>query len=362
MRWMWMVLLVGLVGGTGCEQLQEYWQPTPAEEVTTAAKNDRPVTKRLCAMVMIGNLGEKDLALEELESPATQPEKEPAESELTTILNDSSLSEEEKTERIDALIQARKAKFSPEELKELEQELEKELEKEKAASPAGDEKGIKNAEKAVNSSAMSGKEEDSETQTSEISILNRQNKATSTATTEPAEKAEEPMEEPMEEPAEIESLIEDTLSRVLEESAVKPSPKEEDAEEIDMTEKVQRPRPVVEQGSRSPGLEEVERLYAQQAEAFLQLNKNLPEKVKEEIKGNNFQNYSVWMAQASNGDYYAVRYIEYVGNQFDLDYLTLIRSPEYKKWMRAQEPYLRQMSSLMSLDVWLEMGEVWHCN
>ncbi|MDO4585305.1 MAG: L-rhamnose mutarotase [Planctomycetia bacterium] len=349
MRWMWLVLLGGMVGMTGCEQIQEYLQPTAKEETAETAAVKRPVTKRLCAMVMIGNLGERELSLEEMETTPPTSEKERVGNELNAILNDASLSEEEKTERIDALIQAQKAKLTPEELRELEAE--------KKSSPAsGDD-----VETEVGSSSTSGTENAAERKRAETSILNREIRATSTATSESEEVLEEtPADE--EAPAEIESLIEDTLTRVLEESAAKPSPKKPDGEEVDLTEKVQRPRPVVEQITRSPGLEEVEQLYAQQAEAFLQLNKNLPDKVKEEIQATNFQNYSVWMAQASDGNYYAVRYIEYVGNQFDLDYLTLIRSPEYKKWMRSQEPYLRQMSSLMSLDVWLEMGEVWHCD
>lgn len=343
MRWKWAMWMVGMVVLGGCEQFQEWTQPTSEEAASAVVEMSRPVTKRLCAMVMIGNLGEEEFSLEEMtSSEMTEKGSTEAENELTAILNDSTLSEEEKTDRIDALIQARKAKLTPEELQELE---------EKKSTP-------RPLEKEVKSSAMSGIDESSNEQKREVSILNRRHEATSTATTdsttEPAKKEEVP--------AEIESLIEDTLSRVLEESS-KPRPLSEEKEsEIDMTEKVQRPRPEVEQSLNVPGLEEVERLYAQQAEAFLQLNKNLPEKVKEEIKAANFQNYSVWMAQASDGDYYAVRYIEYVGNQFDLDYLTLIRSPEYKKWMRSQEPYLRQMSSLMSLDVWLEMGEVWHCD
>lgn len=101
-----------------------------------------------------------------------------------------------------------------------------------------------------------------------------------------------------------------------------------------------------------------EELIKEHAAAFIGLAKNIPAEVAKELKDANFQNYSLYVGRGSAGIIYAVRYMEYVGEDFSLDYFTLTRSPAYKKWLEEQKKYTRPTSS--SGEFWLNMAELYH--
>lgn len=107
--------------------------------------------------------------------------------------------------------------------------------------------------------------------------------------------------------------------------------------------------------------EEIRELTLKHLEAFLALNKNLSDSLLKEIAAANFQNYSVWFGESFQGEFYAVRYFEYVGDNFDHDYFQLTRSPVYRKWIDEQKKYVRPMSSMSATsDVWLDTTELFH--
>ncbi|MDO4575581.1 MAG: L-rhamnose mutarotase [Planctomycetia bacterium] len=372
----------------GCQKMADWLSQNTADTTSsTTEESRRPVTRRLCAVVVIGNLGEDDF-VEESPSEVT----ETSTGKLATILNDPNLSEEEKDQKIKELIDQQKARLTPGEL--LESEKQKPSPKTEAVEKTGESEKAeeKNPTEAMsdttppapanvpdtaneNDPLMLGGEVSEETKAEAESLfmdavtrgMESAVSKPAPATLEPPAATSEPTEKSPEKPAE--ETVETDEAEEAEETE-----EAEEMEEIDMSRKVTPPSSETDPPQKTPlpkvtndfstpeGLEKIHDTFERQAEAFLELNQNVPKGVKEEIQRANFQNYSVWVGKAANGDFYAVRYIEYVGDQFNVDYLLMTRSPQYKKWMKDQQPYLRQMSSLYSPDVWLEMSEVWHCD
>ena len=71
-------------------------------------------------------------------------------------------------------------------------------------------------------------------------------------------------------------------------------------------------------------------------ERFMLLNKNVPAQVMEAMKNSNVRNLSVFLVKV-DASYYAVRTFEYIGQNFELDWLDLIRNPDYVEWNNACE-------------------------
>ena len=69
---------------------------------------------------------------------------------------------------------------------------------------------------------------------------------------------------------------------------------------------------------------------------FVLLNKSVPEKVKDAMKSANVRNYSVFLVKI-DANYYAVRTLEYIGQNYDLDWLDLTRNPDFVEWNNACE-------------------------
>ncbi len=109
-------------------------------------------------------------------------------------------------------------------------------------------------------------------------------------------------------------------------------------------------------------IEELDQTREEHVKEFLRLNQNVPEAVLKDISNNNFQNYSVWFGQSNSGVYYAVRYFEYVGEDFERDYFMLYTSAAFKAWIEEQQKYLHPTGTndFMSPDVWLEMTQQFH--
>lgn len=69
---------------------------------------------------------------------------------------------------------------------------------------------------------------------------------------------------------------------------------------------------------------------------FVLLNKSVPDKVTEAMKTSNIRNYSIFLVKVDT-NYYAIRTFEYIGQNFDLDWLDLTRNPDFVEWNNACE-------------------------
>ena len=372
------------------------------ETPKVSTEGSLPVTRRLCAVVQIGNLdqfnadaisdetpakkdakdGEKNGKASEnadsdsdVDGSAVTPKATPkaaGEGSLSDILNDPNLSEEEKDAKIQLMINQSKEQLGKPNATST-----------RKGAPAEEEPSLDTMEKLVPSSAMATTEEDE--LLGDIPIENVPKTASSTQNTDSsaAKTGAKAGTQPDANAGsmEIDSLMNDTIMNALEEAEAS-SPKAKPAKEAapeDVTPSIDTmlgpksdlPNPADLPTEKSDigadelgslGIADIEAFCTEQAKEFLRINQNVPKEVQDEIKAAHFQNYSVWVGQSSSNDYYAVRYLEYTGSNFELDYLTLVRSPNYRKWLQSQSKYLRPTGGFDSRDNWLEMSEVWHCN
>lgn len=71
-------------------------------------------------------------------------------------------------------------------------------------------------------------------------------------------------------------------------------------------------------------------------ERFMLLNKSIPEKVVKAMSDTNFRNLSVFLVKI-DANYYAIRTFEYIGQNYELDWLDLTRNPDYIEWNNVCE-------------------------
>ena len=104
-----------------------------------------------------------------------------------------------------------------------------------------------------------------------------------------------------------------------------------------------------------------------QAEAFLEVLKNTPEEVRDELKKANFQNVTYRLVkipgvilQENTEECLIVRTMEYTGTNLARDFQMLNLSKNYSSWLMEQEKYLEIMT-LDSLhhETWVEVPEFW---
>lgn len=403
-----LLFLTTLVSICGCAKIAEWLNRSSTDAVetpTVSTEGALPVTRRLCAVVQIGNLDQfnadaisdensakkdakdgaktgnasKNADLDsDVDGSAATPKATPkadGEGSLSDILNDPNLSEEEKDAKIQLMINQSKEQLGKPNAPST-----------RKGAPVEEEPSLDTMEKLVPSSAMATTEEDE--LLLDIPVENVPQAASSTQSTDAngstaktSANAGIPSDTKATGDMEIDALMNDTIMNALEEaeaSSAKAKPAKEAASEdvtpsIDamLAPKSDLPNPADLPTEKSDigadelgslGIADIEAFCTEQAKEFLRINQNVPKEVQDEIKAAHFQNYSVWLGQSGSNDFYAVRYLEYTGSNFELDYLTLIRSPNYRKWLQSQSKYLRPTGGFDSRDGWLEMSEVWHCN
>lgn len=71
-------------------------------------------------------------------------------------------------------------------------------------------------------------------------------------------------------------------------------------------------------------------------ERFMLLHKSVPGQVMEAMKNANIRNLSVFLVKVDTS-YYAIRTFEYIGQNYELDWLDLTRNQDYIEWNNACE-------------------------
>ncbi|MDO4550589.1 MAG: hypothetical protein Q4C96_04990 [Planctomycetia bacterium] len=391
------LLCVCMIGILGCE-----WNVNSSSD-SDEQTHIRPVKKRLCSMVIIGNLGAEEIDFSELEETDEAGNiSVPEEGKLET-LDFSDLDDPLQEEKLQELIRQEK-EWGERQKQKLPKDfqLPKDLRMEKNTVPEQEEDETQNTTfESLPSSSTSGTvmqlppnlkpvdnisfEQEmandvlSEMISRDLGVKSPEknqaetSESDSTATSPGAEKKPSVQSEKTSEVSEIKKTSEPSevskTDKTLNLPEIKDTQKISDVNELEKAEtfpsdedKVSRE---VKEDVKMPSQknmteEDIQAIYEEHLKAFLEINKTYSEDVKREMEAANFQNYSVWFGKSLMGDFYAVRYFEYVGENFVEDYYRLSVSPAYKRWMDSQLPYIRVTSSFMGESPWLEMTELVH--
>ncbi|MBQ6109090.1 MAG: hypothetical protein IJK97_12835 [Thermoguttaceae bacterium] len=335
-------LLLAAVILVGCEEKQtETTDEAPAQ-----------VTARLCHIARVGNLAE-------IPDELWENEKKPESAELPEGLDFSGKMEEAPVSKavgdeidpdILAIVESTARESSSEEGIQKAQEKEKELDlaiemvEESQKTEAEVEELFKKDSKKNNGSAED--EEGDENEEVDISMgnddetsLDVKETAPSKKKTKSGKKTKTEVNTENEEVEEAENLKEETGEKT-EPNAEKPAANKSGVIEEEMN---------------------------RQAEAFLEVLKNTPEEVREEMKKANFQNVTYRLVkipgvilQEGVNECLIVRTMEYTGTNLARDYQMLNLSKTYSSWLMEQEKYLEIMT-LDSLhhETWVEVPEFW---
>lgn len=80
------------------------------------------------------------------------------------------------------------------------------------------------------------------------------------------------------------------------------------------------------------------------------------------IKECNIRNYSIYLRQMPDGNYYLFSYFEYTGNDFEADMARMAADPITQKWWDVCEPCQVPLPDRAEGEWWTSMEEVFHCD
>ncbi|MDO4569512.1 MAG: hypothetical protein Q4D38_03915 [Planctomycetia bacterium] len=365
-----MALLLVLVG---CESSQD--SENDAAQNTASVTGQRVVTKRLCSIAPIGNMNAllQDLESEELDDLEGDVETETPEAPLlpeeevrakqsgvlSSLTQSDDLRDDAHETALREVIDLRKSRLTPEERRELEKRRAVQTaEVSTSISMAGatDESVAKDddylsefLDESFDPTQYLSPDANSEETPSAADGAKLE---TPVGVNEPKSSAT-PVEEELEEidlttPTQIPFAEDEEENFELE-----PASTEEGGDAEDLRARL-RMDIESEKDKKEIGYDELESEYLRQAEEFCRFFATTPASVVKELEAANFQNYTMWTALMPEGRPYAVRTMEYVGQNFESDYLMLIRSPNFRKWNEEQAKYLQ-----MNVSIWTEMTPIW---
>lgn len=102
-------------------------------------------------------------------------------------------------------------------------------------------------------------------------------------------------------------------------------------------------------GLRPEKVEEYKRLHAAVWPSVLKM-----------IKACRIQNYSIYLRQLSDGNYYLFSYFEYTGDNFVKDMAKMAADPETQRWWAVCKPCQQPIANRNPNEWWSEMEEVFH--
>lgn len=74
----------------------------------------------------------------------------------------------------------------------------------------------------------------------------------------------------------------------------------------------------------------------------------------------NIRNYSIYLGQLDDGNYYLFSYFEYTGDDFDADMKKMADDPTTQKWWSVCEPCQIPQKNRKEGEWWMTMQEVFH--
>ena len=95
-------------------------------------------------------------------------------------------------------------------------------------------------------------------------------------------------------------------------------------------------------------------------EKYKQMHAEPWPEVNAQLKRANIQNYSIYLTQWPDGDYYLFSYFEYTGDDFDADMKKMADDPKTKEWWSHTDPMQIPLSNKQENEWWKVMEEVYH--
>lgn len=102
-------------------------------------------------------------------------------------------------------------------------------------------------------------------------------------------------------------------------------------------------------GLRSEKIEEYKKLHAAVWPEVLKM-----------IKGCHIQNYSIYLRQLEDGQFYLFSYFEYTGSNFEADMARMAADATTQRWWSLCEPCQKPLANRNPKDWWTPMEEVFH--
>jgi L-rhamnose mutarotase len=97
-------------------------------------------------------------------------------------------------------------------------------------------------------------------------------------------------------------------------------------------------------------------------EKYKQLHANPWPEINAKLKDVNIQNYSIYLTQFPDGNYYLFSYFEYTGDDFAADMKKMGDDPMTQKWWKETDPCQIPLSNRPKGESWKSIEEVYHLN
>jgi L-rhamnose mutarotase len=95
-------------------------------------------------------------------------------------------------------------------------------------------------------------------------------------------------------------------------------------------------------------------------EYYKQLHANPWPTVNKALKDANIRNYSIYLTQFDDGNWYLFGYFEYTGSDFEADMQKLGDDSEVKRWWKETDPCQVGLKNRQEGEWWKTMDEVYH--
>ena len=82
--------------------------------------------------------------------------------------------------------------------------------------------------------------------------------------------------------------------------------------------------------------------------------------VNQAITDANIRNYSIYLTQFDDGNWYLFGYFEYTGDDFEADMKKMAGDSETKRWWKETDPCQRPLENRKEGEWWKNMEEVYH--
>lgn len=93
---------------------------------------------------------------------------------------------------------------------------------------------------------------------------------------------------------------------------------------------------------------------------YKKLHANPWPEVNAKLKEVNIQNYSIYLTQFPDGNYYLFSYFEYTGDDFKADMAKMAADPTTQKWWKETDPCQVPLENRAEGEWWKSMEEVYH--
>lgn len=103
-------------------------------------------------------------------------------------------------------------------------------------------------------------------------------------------------------------------------------------------------------------------LEADKVDEYKRLHAAVWPDVLEMIREVNIRNYSIFLRQLPDGEFYLFSYLEYVGDDFDGDMAKMAADATTKEWWKHCMPCQKPLANRAEGEWWADMEEVFHCD